>query len=231
LQVNLRLPFGLVVFLAMVSLPAWAGEDAMLSSGLRLHADRHELEGDVVRLYRSGGVIEIPAAMIAGFEADEAVPQAPAAIPAAVAVPVVALPATARMPEVKAAPDPKALVHAAAQRNGLPAAFVESVAKVESGMDPRAVSSRGALGVMQLMPSTARLMGADPADTEQNIDAGARLLRELLMKYSGDVSKALAAYNAGEGAVDRFQGVPPYPETQHYVNAVVRDYLKTNGVR
>lgn len=213
---------GLVVLLAAT---AWAGEDAVFSSGLRLHADRHELTGETIRLYRSGGVIEVPAVMIAGFEADEALPETPAA-PVAPTVAVVA-----KAPEAKAAPDPKTLVHAAAQRNGLPAAFVESVAKVESGMDPRAVSPKGALGVMQLMPSTARTLGADPMDTEQNIDAGARLLRELLMKYGGDVSKALAAYNAGEGAVDRFQGVPPYPETQHYVNAVVRDYLKNDGRR
>ena len=204
-----------------------AGEDAVLSSGLRLHADRHEAAGEVVRLYRGAGVTEIPAAMIAGFEVDEVVAVAPVVVPvvqpAANPAPVAAA--------VKAVADPKALVHAAAQRNGLPAAFVESVAKVESGMDPRAVSPKGALGVMQLMPSTARLLGADATDTEQNIDAGARLLRELLLKYSGDVSKALAAYNAGEGAVDRFQGVPPYAETQHYVNAVVRDYLKSNGPR
>jgi soluble lytic murein transglycosylase-like protein len=82
---------------------------------------------------------------------------------------------------------------------------------------------------MQLMPGTAQILGADPHDLEQNIDAGTRLLRELLLKYNGDVSKALAAYNAGEGAVDRFQGVPPYAETQHYVNTIVRDYLKNSA--
>jgi len=121
------------------------------------------------------------------------------------------------------------MVREAAAREGLPAAFVESVAKTESSFNPTAVSPKGAIGVMQLMPSTAKALGAEPADTAQNIDAGTRLLRELLLKYNGDVAKALAAYNAGEAAVDRYQGVPPYPETQHYVNTVIRDYLKSGG--
>ncbi|MBZ5603153.1 MAG: lytic transglycosylase domain-containing protein [Acidobacteriia bacterium] len=118
------------------------------------------------------------------------------------------------------------MVRDAAARYALPAAFVESVAKVESAMKPDAVSPKGAVGVMQLMPSTARALSADASDPEQNIDAGTRLLRELLIKYDGDVAKALAAYNAGEGAVDRYQGVPPYRETQTYVDKVIRNYIQ-----
>jgi soluble lytic murein transglycosylase-like protein len=200
--------FLLIFLVVLVSIPARAGEDAVLASGLRLHADRHEQAGEVMRLYRGAGVIEVPVAAIVGFEADEIV----AAVPAVeiAPVPVVEKAAVAVNPKTL---DPKALVHAAAQRNGLPTAFVESVAKTESGFDPHAVSPKGALGVMQLMPGTAKT----------------RLLRELLLKYGGDVSKALAAYNAGEAAVDRYQGVPPYAETQHYVNVIVRDYLKSGG--
>jgi soluble lytic murein transglycosylase-like protein len=82
---------------------------------------------------------------------------------------------------------------------------------------------------MQLMPGTAKALDADPRDTQQNIDAGTRLLRELLVKYDGDVVKALAAYNAGPGAVDKYNGMPPYRETQDYVNKVIRDYQKTGG--
>ena len=92
-------------------------------------------------------------------------------------------------------------------------------------MNQNAVSPKGALGVMQLMPQTARALGADPTDMEQNIDAGTRLLRDLLVRYNGDVVKALAAYNAGEGAVDRYNGLPPYPETQNYVNKVIHGYI------
>src|SRR5262249_53691721 len=116
-----------------------------------------------------------------------------------------------------------------ASRSGLPSAFVESVAIVESGLRSDAISPKGAIGVMQLMPATARSLAADPNDVFQNIDAGARLLRELLIKYDGDVVKALSAYNAGSGAVDRYKGMPPYAETENYVNKVIRTYLRNGG--
>jgi soluble lytic murein transglycosylase-like protein len=121
------------------------------------------------------------------------------------------------------------MVRDAAARYALPASFVESVAKVESAMKPNAVSPKGAIGVMQLMPATAKALSADPSDPEQNIDAGTRLLRELLLKYNGDVANALAAYNAGEGAVDRYQGIPPYRETQSYVDRVIRNYIQAGS--
>ena len=98
---------------------------------------------------------------------------------------------------------------------------------MESGYQQKARSSQGAIGVMQLMPSTARYLGADPSDAAQNIDAGTRLLRTLLLKYEGNPNQlalALAAYNAGPGAVDRFGGVPPYVETRRYVDKVIRRF-------
>ena len=199
-------------------MPVFAGENAVLVSGLRVHVDRHEGSGDVVRLYNRDGIIELPAASIVEFEGDDYIPPPPAP-----SLPVAEAPSPA--PEVKLA-SPKEMVRSAAARSGLPGAFVESVAKAESAFDPKAVSPKGAIGVMQLMPETARSLGADPRDPEQNIDAGTRLLRELLIKYDGDVAKALSAYNAGEKAVDRYQGIPPYSETQRYVNRVVRDYLR-----
>ncbi len=206
-----------------LAVPAFAGESAVLSSGFRLHVDRHEESDGMVRLYRGEGVTVIPRSFVTSFEPDLA-PPVLAAPPAPVQPAVVPVAAPSAQP---AALDPRTLVRAAAARAGLPAAFVESVAKTESGFDPAAVSPKGAIGVMQLMPATAKALGADANDPVQNIDAGARLLRELLLKYDGDVVKALAAYNAGETAVDRYQGVPPYPETQHYVNTVVNTYLKS----
>lgn len=206
-----------------MSVPALAGENAILASGLRIHIERHELAGDMARLYNHDGVIELPAVSIAMFEDDDYI--APPPVPP----PAETQPATTRVTETKPASpavDPKSAVRGAAVRNGLPKTFVESVAKAESAFDPKAVSPKGAIGIMQLMPETARALGADPKDPEQNIDAGTRLLRELLLKYDGDVAKALSAYNAGEKAVDRYQGIPPYPETQRYVNRVVRDYLR-----
>ena len=205
-----------------MAVPACAGEYALLSSGSRLHVDRHERIADVIRLYtKDGGFTEVPASAVAGFEPEDYIPP-PAPPPAAP-------PAESVPSSPVSRPDPKVLLHDAAVRYVLPPAFVESVAKVESAFRPDAVSPKGALGVMQLMPATARALAADPADAEQNIDAGARLLRELLIKYNGDVVKALAAYNAGSGAVDRYRGLPPYPETQDYVNKVIRQYQKAGG--
>ena len=167
----------------------------------------------MLRLYTAkDAFVEVSPAMVTRFEEDDYVPPAPAAAPARAAV---AAPA-------KVDQDPKAMVRDAAIKYALPPAFVESVAKVESGLKKNAVSPKGAVGVMQLMPGTAQVLGADAKDPEQNIDAGTRLLRELLIKYDGDVVKALAAYNAGAGAVDKYQGLPPYPETQTYVDKVVK---------
>jgi soluble lytic murein transglycosylase-like protein len=94
--------------------------------------------------------------------------------------------------------------------------------RAESGFAPGAVSPKGAIGLMQLMPGTARELGADPRDPAQNVDAGARYLRDLLLRYDYRLWHALAAYNAGPGAVDAHHGVPPYRETIDYINRVCR---------
>ena len=207
--------------LILAAAPVFGGEYVVFSSGLKLRADRHEQSGNVIRLFHNGGTTEVPATLVSGFEQEEVV----AAVKEAVA-PVAETPTPPS--QAPKASDTKAMVRDAARRSGLPPAFVESVAQVESGFRSDAVSPKGALGVMQLMPGTARTLGADPRDTAQNIDAGARLLRELLLKYDGDVIKALAAYNAGEGAVDRYQGMPPYDETRWYVKKVIDAYQKAD---
>jgi soluble lytic murein transglycosylase-like protein len=191
----------------------WAAEQAVLHTGFRIDADRHELHGDTIRLFTGKGVIDLPASTVAGFEALEELPK-PAVVPTAVAA---------------AAPEkvhPKELVERAAARNGLPAELLHSVARVESAYRTDAVSPKGAIGVMQLMPGTAAMLKADPHDPEQNVEAGARHLRDLLIQYNGETRKALAAYNAGAGAVERYRGVPPYAETQNYVDKVLRNYWK-----
>jgi soluble lytic murein transglycosylase-like protein len=210
-----------LLYLIVFAAPAMAGEYAVLTSGFRIHADRHEREGQVVRLYTREGVTELPAAAVSAFEQEDYTPPEPRS-------PEPAMPAPVRLAQ-PVRPDPKTLIRNAAVRSGLPPEFVESVATVESAMRPDAISPKGAIGVMQLMPSTARALDADPSDPAQNIDAGTRLLRDLLIKYDGDVVKALAAYNAGAGAVDRYQGLPPYPETQQYVNKVIRSYQQAGG--
>jgi hypothetical protein len=210
----------ILIVLTVAAPPAFGGEYVVFSSGLKLRADRHEQSGDSIRLFYNGGVTEVPSKLVSGFEEEEVV-----APPVAAVAPPVLKPETAPPQEFS----PKEMVRDAARRSGLPPEFVESVAQVESGFRPNAVSPKGALGVMQLMPGTAKTLGADPHDTAQNIDAGTRLLRELLLKCDGDVVKALAAYNAGEGAVDKYQGMPPYNETRWYVKKVIDAYQKAGG--
>lgn len=205
--------------LGVTASPLVAGEFAVLANGSRLHAVRHELRSGTVRLHDQNGFTELPSDLVIAYEPDGSTAQTSApAIQQASGV-------TGEAPMI----DQRRLVRDAAMRTGLPPAFVESVALVESALRPDAVSPRGAIGVMQLMPATARFLAVDPNDPAQNVDGGARLLRELLIRYDGDVVKALSAYNAGSGAVDRYRGMPPYVETQLYVNKVIRAYIKAGG--
>lgn len=125
--------------------------------------------------------------------------------------------------------DIKDLAHRNAAKRGVPPGLIDAIIKNESSYNARAVSSKGAMGLMQLMPSVARSLGVeDPFSPEENIDAGVGIVKHLLEKYSGDYKKALAAYNAGEGAVDRNDGIPSITETREYVQKVIRDYMKNS---
>jgi soluble lytic murein transglycosylase-like protein len=204
---------------------ASAGEYAVLLTGFRIHVDSHEKTGNVVRLHTRDGEIVLPTATVVSFEQEEYT--APPPPPAPAEQPKVAANATLSPGDQPLTP--RELVTQAAEKAGLPPALVHSVAKAESGYQPHAVSNKGAIGIMQLMPGTAAQLHADPNDPKQNVEAGAMYLRELLVKYDGTVSKALAAYNAGPGAVDKYHGVPPYRETINYVNRVITQYEKTQA--
>ncbi|HVQ35945.1 MAG TPA: lytic transglycosylase domain-containing protein [Pyrinomonadaceae bacterium] len=119
-------------------------------------------------------------------------------------------------------------IYRAAQQAGLDPRLVHAVIQQESRYQKRALSHAGAQGLMQLMPATARRFGCDdPHDPAANIKAGTKYLAWLLKRFEGDVSLALAGYNAGEGAVDKYDGVPPYSETQNYVRKIVANYGRT----
>ena len=192
--------------LALLSLPGTSAraEIALLSSGLTLKLDAHRVEdGLVVLVLKGGGEMAVPPATVRGFVPDEVLDE-------------VAAPASG---------DLRAVAAAAARRHGLDPELVMAVVSVESGFHPEAVSPKGARGLMQLMPRTAESLGVENAlDPAQNLDGGARHLGQLLTLYGGDLAKALAAYNAGEGAVDRHGGVPPYRETRAYVKKVLERY-------
>jgi soluble lytic murein transglycosylase-like protein len=164
----------------------------------------------VVLTLEGGGVIAVPASRIAKWQ--DLPDPAPPANPAP----------TRREAWRVAAGGFAALIERAAERHRIEPALLTAMAQVESGFDPNAISPKGAQGLLQLMPATAARFGVqDVFDAAQNVEGGAKYLRWLLERYGGATELALAGYNAGEAAVDRHQGVPPYSETKNYVARVM----------
>jgi soluble lytic murein transglycosylase-like protein len=195
-----------------------AGEHVVLTSGFRLHTERHSTEGDATTLYdRNGGYQVIPTAMVAAFEPDEPAPPGEPSRPAAA------------QGSAAAAGGLDALVEKAARQYQIPSALVRSIIEAESGYNRTAVSPKGALGLMQLMPGTARdLRVTNPFDASQNIEGGTAYLKQLLERYQGfrnQLERAVAAYNAGPAKVDSYGGLPPYRETVDFVRRVSRSLL------
>ena len=200
----------LAALVLAAGVPPARAEIAVLDNGMTLKVEHRRAEADgFVLVLQGGGEITIPARMVRGFVPDEIVEEVAAAV------------------STPAGSDIRAAAAAAAQRHGLDPELVLAVVAVESNFKPDAVSPKGAQGLMQLMPGTAREMGvADPLDPAANLDGGAKYLQSLIERYDGNVEKALAAYNAGPTAVERHNGVPPYKETQQYVKKVLKKYGK-----
>jgi soluble lytic murein transglycosylase-like protein len=212
-QISIRL----VLAALAVAVPAAAGEYAVLETGFRIRVARHERSGERVRLFLdNGGLIEFPAAQITAFEPEDYVaPDATAA-------------GSERSIPIEEPFDLNAAIKALAQEHHLPEELVHSVIAAESAYDPAAVSVKGAIGLMQLMPETARELAVDPLDPGENVQGGVSYLKQLLERYAGSQNQlllALAAYNAGPGAVERYGGLPPYAETHAFVRRVIEKFL------
>ena len=181
------------------------------------------------RLYlgRDKGYVDIATDQIERFEKDlsPAVVPAPLYRPATPTAAAVIVSASMAKPQTLKPQDLNEVINTISDRHHIDPDFISSVIHAESGFNPRAVSPKGAQGLMQLMPGTASKLGVSNAfDPRANVEGGTRYLTELLERYNFDVIKALAAYNAGPLRVQQYGGVPPYHETQAYVAPIVRDY-------
>jgi len=192
----------------VASSAALASDVAVLRNGFSIRHERREVTGSVTRLYLTAdgsGYVDVSTEQIDRFEKDLSP----------------AVPAT--RPENSQKLD--AVINSIGDLHHIDPDLINSVIHAESGFNPRAVSPKGAQGLMQLMPQTASHLGvANAFDPRANVEGGTRYLRELLERYNFDLIKALAAYNAGPHRVEQYRGVPPYFETRAYVARVVRDF-------
>jgi Transglycosylase SLT domain len=195
-----------LVILAVMT-PAARADYAVLQSGRRIHITGYQREGDNLLLTMTGGTLEIPAASVLRIDPEDTF-----------------LPVKVKLLDVPYA----GLIAASARAHGVAPELVASVIAVESNFNPRAVSWKSARGLMQLMPQTAARFGVKNVfDPHQNIDAGTRYLKELLLRYDGDVALTLAAYNAGPDRVAQYRSIPPFRETRDYVRRVTEKYRQT----
>ncbi len=217
---------------AMTVLPCLASEVAVLKNGFTIQHERREVVGEVTRLYVNkdgASFVDVPTTEIDHYEAGPELPAASSLPPFAKTAKDGVPGASNIAPGFPARPktDLNQVVNEASDHYRLDPDLVNSVIKAESGFNVRAVSPKGAQGLMQLMPGTAAQLGVpNTFDAQQNVEGGTRYLRELLERYNFDLVKALAAYNAGPQRVEQFGGVPPYYETRAYVARIVRDFNK-----
>jgi soluble lytic murein transglycosylase-like protein len=214
---NLGSKIGIAVaILAWPCLSASAAEMATLRNGFTIRHERHEVRGDLTRLYLAvapDNYVEVPTAEILSYE-EIVTPVVPAQEPPPPALTL------------------DRVVSAASTHNNIDPDLILSVIRAESGFNPNAVSPKGAQGLMQLMPQTAAQLGVQDAfDPVTNVEGGTRYLGQLLARYHNDIRMALAAYNAGPVRVEQYQGVPPYRETRDYVARIIRDFNRKKSAQ
>jgi soluble lytic murein transglycosylase-like protein len=204
-----------VIGLLAASTPASA-ELVFFTTGRSLSVRGHRTEGSsLILTLRDGAEVACEPAVIARIAPDEVPYPEPEPAPAETRA------ATPAVAEPRLGADMEAFLNRVAAQEGVDARLVRAVIEVESGYEPRARSPKGAMGLMQLMPETARQYAvADPYDPAANIEAGIKHLKSLLARFPPAL--ALAAYNAGDAAVERFHGIPPYAETRNYVARILR---------
>ena len=219
---NSRWKKGLCALWLLLPASAHAGEHVLQRNGFPIDCARHEVQGDKVRLYFASataggeeGYVDLAASSIVGVEMVPDPPPPP--------IPAVPITAPANL-QATTAELHEMLSRAGAQHH-VDADLLASVVHAESGGRVQAVSRTGARGLMQLMPGTANDLGVeDSFVAEQNVQGGTKYLDALLTRYHDNITLALAAYNAGPGAVDRYRGVPPFRETRAYVARVIREF-------
>jgi hypothetical protein len=197
---------GAIIALATLA-PCARADYVVLQSGQSIHVTGYERVGDMLRLTMVGGTMEIPAEALLRIDPEDTF-----------------LPVKVKLLDVPYAN----FIAESAQLHGVAPELVASVIAVESNFNPNAVSWRSARGLMQLMPQTAARFGVTKVfDPQQNIEAGTKYLKELLLRYSGDLALTLAAYNAGPDRVQQYRSVPPYRETRDYVRRVTEKFHTT----
>ena len=207
---NIRLAIPLLA-VSLAAVQDAGAEIAVMASGKILYIDRYHREDELITLFLTGGgEVTVASELVANIVPNEIAPE-----PELAALPLL--------------PQLAPVIEPAAEKYGLDSRLVAAVIWVESSGDPNAVSRKGAKGLMQLMPETARSLGVvDVLDPTQNVDGGAKYLKQQIDDH-GDLSLALAAYNAGPTAVSRHGGIPPYKETKNYVRRVLDLYRKAGG--
>ncbi|HVO59408.1 MAG TPA: lytic transglycosylase domain-containing protein [Terriglobales bacterium] len=199
-----------VLVISLAAISAFASQVAILRNGFTIRHESRDFIGSMTRLYTSAdksSYVDIPTDQIERFEVDLTPPK----------------PAATLSPATK--PNLQDVIKGASDKHLLDEDLINSVIRAESGFNPRAVSPKGARGLMQLMPDTASSLGVtDTFDAKANVEGGTQYLRWLLDRYHYDLAKALAAYNAGPHRVEQYHGVPPYSETRAYVARIIRDF-------